>query len=214
MTARFHWLSRHTNYPFPLCTQRGKGWKATLRQKKRPKATRCQFGTAGMTARFHWLSRHTNYPFPLCTQRGKGWKATLRQKKRPKATAFSPVSFFRILRITQKKCNVSLLLVYFQSTNLILFFILIWRRGMIPSLQSPMHGYRLRHLSQKKCNVSLLLVYFQSTNLILFFILIWRRGMIPSLQSPMHGYRLRHLSARVALQPCAYSTGECFITTF
>lgn len=82
----------------------------------------CQFGTAGMTARFHWFSRHTNYPFPLCTQRGKGWKATLRQKKRPKANAFSPVSFFRILRITQKKSNVSLLLVYFQSTNLILFF--------------------------------------------------------------------------------------------
>lgn len=121
----------------------------------------CQFGAAGMTARFHWFSRHTNYPFPLCTQRGKGWKATLRQKKRPKANAFSPVSFFRILRITQKKCNVSLLLVYFQSTKLILFSILIWRRGMIPSLQSPVHGYRLRHLS-----------------------------------------------TRVALQPCAYSTGD------
>lgn len=44
------------------------------------------------------------------------------RKKRPKATAFSPVSFFRILRITQKKCNVSLLLVYFQSTNLITVF--------------------------------------------------------------------------------------------
>lgn len=119
-----------------------------------------------MTARFHWFSRHTNYPFPLCTQRGKGWKATLRQKKRPKANAFSPVSFFRILRITQKKSNVSLLLVYFQSTNLILFFVLIWRRGMSPSLQSPMHGYRLRHLS-----------------------------------------------TRVALQPCAYSTGDFSITT-
>lgn len=38
--------------------------------------------------------------------------------------------------------------------------------------------------------------------------------MSPSLQSPMHGYRLRHLSARVALQPCTYSTGDCFITTF
>ncbi len=148
MTARFHWFSRHTNYPFPLCTQRGKGWKATLRQKKRPKANAFspvsffrilritqkksnvslllvyfQSTTAGMTARFHWFSRHTNYPFPLCTQRGKGWKATLRQKKRPKANAFSPVSFFRILRITQKKSNVSLLLVYFQSTNLILFFL-------------------------------------------------------------------------------------------
>lgn len=89
------------------------------------------------------------------------------EKKDQKQNAFSPVSFFRILRITQKESNVSLLLVYFQSTKLILFFVLIWRKGMIPSLQSPMHGYRLRHLS-----------------------------------------------ARVALQPCAYSTGDCFITTF
>lgn len=88
------------------------------------------------------------------------------EKKDQKQNAFSPVSFFRILRITQKKSNVSLLLVYFQSTNLILFFVLIWRRGMSPSLQSPMHGYRLRHLS-----------------------------------------------TRVALQPCAYSTGDFSITT-
>ena len=65
----------------------------------------------------------------------------------------------------------------------------------------------------KESNVSLLLVYFQSTKLILFCSNM-AEGMIPSLQSPMHGYRLRHLSARVALQPCAYSTGDCFITTF
>ena len=44
------------------------------------------------------------------------------EKKDQKQNAFSPVSFFRILRITQKESNVSLLLVYFQSTKLILFF--------------------------------------------------------------------------------------------
>lgn len=39
------------------------------------------------------------------------------EKKDQKQNAFSPVSFFRILRITQKESNVSLLLVYFQSTE-------------------------------------------------------------------------------------------------
>ena len=75
-------------------------------------------------------------------------------------------------------------------------------------LSVPFSFFRILRITQKKCNVSLLLVYFQSTKLILFSILIWRRGMIPSLQSPVHGYRLRHLSTRVALQPCAYSTGD------
>ena len=120
-----------------------------------------------MTARFHWFSRHTNYPLSFmyaAWERMESHAPT--EKKDQKQNAFSPVSFFRILRITQKKSNVSLLLVYFQSTNLILFFVLIWRRGMSPSLQSPMHGYRLRHLS-----------------------------------------------TRVALQPCAYSTGDFSITT-
>lgn len=127
----------------------------------------CQFWTAGMTARFHCFLGILISPFLYVRSVGKDGKPRSDRKKTKSKTLSDPVSFFRILRITQKESNVSLLLVYFQSTKLILFFVLIWRRGMIPSLQSPMHGYRLRHLS-----------------------------------------------ARVALQPCAYSTGGCFITTF
>ena len=119
-----------------------------------------------MTARFHWFLGILISPFLYVRSVGKDGKPRSDRKKDQKQNAFRPVSFFRILRITQKKSNVSLLLVYFQSTNLILFFVLIWRRGMSPSLQSPMHGYRLRHLS-----------------------------------------------TRVALQPCAYSTGDFSIIT-